>query len=712
MIEQTSYAQWVGSTIGEYRLTRLLGTSPMGPLFAADSMNSASAFLIRVLTAPPAQSAEAMQSYQGYLERQAGHIITLRHPYMLPLVSYGIYQGLPYFVWPYTAMRSLTTRLTQSGVLDVVTAGRYIDQIAAVLEYAHQQATFHRNLSLDCIYLQLDGQIAVADFGVRRLYELLTPRGQTGGFFGSLEALAPEQLTGGQIGAYTDVYALGAATYRLLTGHSVFGGESFRALAEQHLHAPPPSLAGVRGGLPVALDRVLAGALAKDPAQRIQHPGTFADAYHQIVAPANTRRVPFDSPGGPSGGSPSQSGQPGQLAIRNGNAATAFQSRAGASVVSAPTEIATPPAAQGLRQFFARSWWFFLIILILVPLISAGAFFLTSQHPSAVITPSGTLQFVDSASPPDGSTDGLRLTTHDLAAPPSGSQYQVWLVSQETEQITSLGKLVVAPGQQTYQLAYTAPAVSGKPAANVLSQGDLVEVTEERSNVVAPSGHVVLAVKFPPKAFVHIGHLLLSFPTTPGKIGLLVGTLRQSKALNNQASALARAESAGQTALVQCLAQSIVDIAEGDHGTHYRPLSQGCRAQGVTQTGDGFGLLVPGPTAKGDPYSGEGAGNGYIKNAADHASLATSTPDATDALRQHAGKVQTALADVTRSVTTADKTAVTLLTAPTDTAAVAALTSATAAAYQGTGGADAGGAVAAYEQGQQMASLSLTQAAP
>ena len=175
MIEQTSYAQWVGSTIGEYRLTRLLGTSPMGPLFAADSMNSASAFLIRVLTVPPAQGADMMYSYQTYLERQAGHIITLRHPYMLPMISYGIHQGLPYFVWPYTSMRSLTTRLTQSGVLDVVTAGRYIDQIATVLEYAHQQTTFHRNLSLDCIYLQMDGQIAVADFGVRRLYELLTP---------------------------------------------------------------------------------------------------------------------------------------------------------------------------------------------------------------------------------------------------------------------------------------------------------------------------------------------------------------------------------------------------------------------------------------------------------------------------------------------------------------------------------------------------------
>jgi serine/threonine-protein kinase len=680
-------------------------------------MNSASAFLIRVLTVPPAQGADMMYSYQAYLERQAGHIITLRHPYMLPLISYGIHQGLPYFVWPYSSMRSLTTRLTQSGVLDVVTAGRYIDQIATVLEYAHQQTTFHRNLSLDCIYLQMDGQIVVADFGVRRLYELLTPGSQSGFFYGSLEALAPEQLTGGQIGAYTDVYALGAVTYRLLTGHTVFSGDNFRALAEQHLHASPPSLAQARGGLPVALDRVLAGALAKDPAQRIQHPGAFADAYHQIIAPANTRRVPFDSPGGPLGASSSAqsgpsgpTGQLGQSALHNGATATALQSRPATSIAYAPTEITTP-SAHGMRQFIARSWWFFLIIVVLVPVISAGAFFLANNHQTAATTPSGTLQFVDSVSPPNGSTDGIHLTASNLAPPPSGSQYQAWLINQQTEQITALGKLVATSGQQAYQLAYSAPAVSGKPATNIFAQGDMVEITEERSNVVAPSGHVVLLVKFPPQAFIHIGHLLLSFPTTPGKIGLLVGTLQQTKALNTQAIALNKASGAGQTALVQCLAQSIVDIAEGSHGTRYQPLSQECRAQGVTEAGDGFGLImpVPGQTSQSDPYSAEG-GSGYIKNAADHASLATATPDATEALREHASKVQTALADVTRSVTTADTAAVTLLTTPTDSAAIAGLLSATGTAYQGTGG--AGGAVAAFQQGQLMATLALAPGTP
>ncbi|HET8909361.1 MAG TPA: serine/threonine-protein kinase [Ktedonobacterales bacterium] len=701
MLEQRSYTQWIGAALGEYRLTRLLGAGPMGPLFAADAVNSASTFLVRVLAVPPAQTPDALQTYQAYLERQAGHVSGLRHPFMLPLVNYGMFQGMPYFVWPYTTMRSLTTRLTQSGVLDVVTMGRYLDQIAAALEYAHQNMTFHRNLSLDCIYLQMDGQIAVADFGVRRLFELLTPGVQPGFFYGSLEACAPEQLTGGQVGPATDVYALGAVTYRLLTGHSVFSGENFRALAEQHLHASPLPLARTRPGLPVMLDPVLAGALAKDPAQRIQHPGTFADAYHQIVAPSNTRRVPFDVAGGPPVATPSQVGR--QPGTRNtaGPSPSQGYPRARLSYPPVPAGGVAPPStsSQGMQSFFARGWWFFVLVLVLVPLVTGGVFFLASRQPAVPKGPGGTLLFVDSTSPSVGSNDGLRITAQGLAAPAAGTHYRAWLVNQQTEQIIALGQMAVG-ANNTYRLAYHPAGVSGKPNANVLAVGDMVEITEEHSNVAAPAGRVLLQVRFPPKSFTHIKHLLLTFPTTPGQIGLLVGVLRQTQLLNAQVGVLTPTVGSGQATLVRCLAQSIVDISEGKPGAHYRPLGSECAALGVTETGDGFGLL----NDKAGSGSGEGAATGYIKNAADHASLAVNAPDATDAIRRHAGQVETTLSDVNKSVTEVDSAALKLLASPNDTAAAAALASASTQAYRGTGG-----ALVAYQQGQQMATLSLTQ---
>ncbi len=203
----------------------------------------------------------------------------------------------------------------------------------------------------------MDGQIAVADFGVRRLYELLTPGSQSGFFYGSLEALAPEQLTGGQIGSYTDVYALGAVTYRLLTGHTVFSGDNFRAVAEQHLHAPPPSLAQARRRIAGRAGSCAGGRACQGPGAAHPASGRVRRRLPPIIAPANTRRVPFDSPGGPLGASSSSqsgpsgpTGQSGQLAITM----ALPQPRSNLGQLPASHSLpprSTTPSARGMRQF-------------------------------------------------------------------------------------------------------------------------------------------------------------------------------------------------------------------------------------------------------------------------------------------------------------------------------------------------------------------------
>jgi serine/threonine protein kinase len=98
-------------------------------------------------------------------------------------------------------MRSLHTRLAKSGRLDIFTTGRYLDQISTTLEYAHQNAMIHGNLSVDGIYIRLDGQLVVSDFGVRDLL----PMESVGMLNAWSGAWTPEQLLGKPVGTYTDV---------------------------------------------------------------------------------------------------------------------------------------------------------------------------------------------------------------------------------------------------------------------------------------------------------------------------------------------------------------------------------------------------------------------------------------------------------------------------------------------------------------------------
>jgi hypothetical protein len=719
MREQTPYAQWLGTSLGEYRLERFISSTTLGPLFTARNGGTRGAeFLIRILAVPAAHSADMENGYRAHLERQASHITTFRHPYVLPLVSYGLHQGLPYLVWPHAGMRSLTARLAQSGALDVVTAGRYLDQMAAALEYAHERATVHRNLSTDCAYLQLDGQLAIADFGVRRLFELLSNGASVGPYLGSVEACAPEQIQGGRIDAYTDVYALGAVTYRMLTCQPPFMGESVEALIEQQLYAPPPSLAQWRAGLPGALDGVLATALAKDPAQRFQHAGAFADAYHQVVAPANTRRVPFGAPAlTPAAAAATAAANLGVRATQRPGAGAIATHGPGRPLTSSASGGSAPPAAPVRWLPASRGGRFIMGGVLLLLVLSGGLFLFASGHGLGA-QPSGTVTFFDSISTPTGATDALRITTRGLSAPQSSSRYKAWLVDTQNEQILALGTLQ-PNASGAYALTYLGDGHDGKPGSNLLGVGDKFEITTESGDVAAPAGQVILSAVFPPQAFVHLKHVLEGFPTTPGQIGLLVGALRQAQVLKDQALALQQTSTAGSPTAVPCRVQSVLDTLEGTHGTHYQPLDPACSGVGNSGIGDGFGLLssTGGASASsGESYSGAQAATtatGYLALAADHASLAATTPDATENVRAHGGQVETTIVNITAKLTQADADAVKLLKTPTDEATLRDLISLCTQAYGDEGGTpsvqSATGVLAAYQQGQLMATLTLAQ---
>ena len=321
MVERSPFDSLIGATPGNYCLEKLIEQNEASSVYKARNTHAGTLFRIRVIAVPSDLKPEDRIVYLGRFQQEANQVAGLQHPQILPLVDYAIYSSAgppkatswPYLVSPYLSVTSLSTLLARKGPLSATLAGHYLDYIASALEYAHQQAVLHRNVTTDCVFMHQDGNLLVADFGVMHMLQAGTRFNGSDirkATYGMNEASspAPEQILGQAVDTYTDVYALGAVLYRMLTGHRVFKGNTLEEIFRLHLQAPVPSLTVWRNDLPTALDGVIARAMAKEPAQRYLHPGELANTYHQIIAPHDKQRVPFSVAISPTIGSDQSKG--------------------------------------------------------------------------------------------------------------------------------------------------------------------------------------------------------------------------------------------------------------------------------------------------------------------------------------------------------------------------------------------------------------------
>jgi len=367
----------------------------------------------------------------------------------------------------------------------------------------------------------------------------------------------------------------------------------------------------------------------------------------------------------------------------------------------APVQKNTPPP-QALRPVGRRPRRGLLISAVLLLALLAGTlvFLLTNQRGAnggIAANASGQVTFFDSPNG-SGSTDALRMVVSGLSTPDTGSEYEAWLVDETGEHTTPLGALT-ARGS-VFSLTFAGNGHNGQAGTNLLGGGNVVEITQEQGRTALPAGKVLLSAAFAPRAFIHIKHLLFSFPVTPARIGLLVGLLGQTRLLNAQALALTSLAGKSNPAAIACLAQSIIDISEGLQGGRFHLPPASCGSS--LATGDGFGIL---------------GSNGYAATAATHASLAATQSDSTATIRLHASEVETGTTSITGLVTTIDRDAEHLLSNPSDAASIQEIATLANHAFQGVDSNGNGqidplaseeGAATAYLRGQLMANLTLS----
>ncbi len=273
---------------GTYRLDRELGAGGMATVFLAHDLKHQRDVAIKVLH-PDLGAALGGERFLSEIRTTA----RLQHPHILPLLDSGEADGLLYYVMPLVTGETLRARLERERQLPVADAVRIAREVAGALDYAHRQSVIHRDIKPENILLQ-DGAAVVADFGIALAVQSAggARMTQTGLSLGTPQYMSPEQAMGERtIDARSDIYALGAVTYEMLTGDPPFTGSSVQAVVAKVINAEPERPSLTRKAVGPALEAGVLRALEKLPADRFATAAEFATAIAQESSATTTTTV-------------------------------------------------------------------------------------------------------------------------------------------------------------------------------------------------------------------------------------------------------------------------------------------------------------------------------------------------------------------------------------------------------------------------------------
>ena len=290
-----------------YTLDRELGGGGMSRVFTAQETALGRTVVVKVL--PPELAAGV--SIERF-KREIALAARLQHPHIVPLLSAGQMDGVPYFMMPFVTGESLRARLARHGELPLSESLRLLREIASALAYAHQNGVVHRDIKPENVLLAGGGPrdntgagrlatAMVADFGVAKAVALAAgddEPGQDGHdlhhhftslgvALGTPAYMSPEQATADPNTDHrADLYAFGVLAYEILTGLTPFGKRSPAELLAAHVTEPPRPIADARPNLPPALAALVMRCLQKRPADRPQSAGEILQSLDEITTPS------------------------------------------------------------------------------------------------------------------------------------------------------------------------------------------------------------------------------------------------------------------------------------------------------------------------------------------------------------------------------------------------------------------------------------------
>src|SRR5689334_18207818 len=270
--EPTDFGQRLQEHLGQaYTVERELGGGGMSRVYVANDRSLGRLVAVKIL--PPATA--ATMSVDRF-KREIMLSAALQHPNIVPVLSAGELDGLPYFIMPFISGESLRARINR-GPLSVRETVTVMKDVARALSYAHGRGVVHRDIKPDNILLSA-GAAVVTDFGVAKALAAsrdgnrAQPTGTMTGVgvsLGTPQYMAPEQAAADPNTDHrADIYALGIVAYEMLTGAPPFHGRTPQALLAAQLTEAPEPITKRRYDVPPALSELIMRCLEKSPGSR------------------------------------------------------------------------------------------------------------------------------------------------------------------------------------------------------------------------------------------------------------------------------------------------------------------------------------------------------------------------------------------------------------------------------------------------------------
>jgi len=350
-MEQVPGLLEAGAEIAGYRVESFIGRGGMAVVYRAQDLRLGRKVALKLL-APELSRDERFQ--QRFI-RESRLAASIDHPNIIPLYEAGEVDGAMYIVMRYVVGSDLKALMEREGLPDPARLLSLFRQVAGALDAAHAAGLVHRDVKPGNILVASGAgpedtdHVYLTDFGLTKRSSSQSGLTGTGHFIGTIDYVAPEQITGNPVDGRSDVYALGCVLYECITGDPPFQRDDDAGLLWAHLVEPPPRVTARWPDLPPGLDTVVATALAKSADDRYP-------TCRELVAALQVELQDYLTPAPAPSGSWSAAPTPEDGLAEPGPAAAEAEWSAGphAPVVEPPVPLVPPavphaaPAAAGV----------------------------------------------------------------------------------------------------------------------------------------------------------------------------------------------------------------------------------------------------------------------------------------------------------------------------------------------------------------------------